>query len=206
MFKIRNATHHDLPQLLELESIWPKAARATEQDLSARISAFSEGYFVAEDSMGIYGSMIAHPYRYDPNDLSDFKSWNHVHERCFLGQSTLNDCNALYIISTTNKKTNITGELARRCMEHVFMLARDMHHAYVLSGVLLPGYARYIKKYGQISPEAYVFKKKNGRFVDPMIDKLTRLGFYVPTKQHVIANYFPDAKSLNYSALVVKSL
>jgi hypothetical protein len=206
MFKIRNATEQDLPQLLELENIWPEATRATEHNLKRRIHTFSAGYFVVEDSSGIYASMITHPYRYDPNDLSNFKNWEHVNQRCYLEQTVLDDCNALYIISATNKKTNISGDLSRSFMEHVFKLAQNMNKIYILAGILLPGYARFIQKYGEVTPEAYAFKKKNGRFIDPMIDKLTRLGFIVPEKNHVIANYFPDDNSLNYSALVVKSL
>lgn len=206
MCTIRHATPTDIPQLLELEQVWSDATRATEPVLKNRIETFSEGYFVVEDSTGIYASIIAHPYRYDPDDLSNFKNWEHVNQRCFSEQGVSSDCNALYIISATNKKTNITGELARNCMEHLFKLAQSMNQKYVLAGVLLPGYARFLKKYGAIDPETYVFQQQNGRFVDPMIEKLKRLGFVVPTKQHVIANYFPDENSLNYSALVVKSL
>ncbi|MDF1683204.1 MAG: hypothetical protein P1U36_00960 [Legionellaceae bacterium] len=206
MFQIRHAMPKDLPQLLELEKVWPEAARATAQDLSRRIDAFAAGFFVVEDSSGIYASMICYPYSYDPSNLSNFKSWDHVNKQCFLEQAMPDDCNALYILSATNKKTNIAGDLSRSFMEHVFKLAINMNEKYVLAGILLPGYARYIKKYGQITPEAYVFKQINNRFVDPMIDKLTRLGFEVPQKDHVIADYFPDKNSLNYSALVVKSL
>jgi len=206
MFQIRNANQHDLEQLLELEKIWPEASRATERDLSLRIEAFAAGYFVVEDDAGIYASFIAHPYHYNPNDLSNFKSWNHVNTSCFLKQTMPDDGNALYIISATNKKPKPGWKLLRRCMEHVLKLAYAMNKNYILAGVLLPGYAKFLKKHGAIDPEEYAFKQINGRFVDPLIEKLRHVGFYVPTKQHVIAHYFPDAASLNYSALVVKSL
>jgi len=206
VFHIRNATQKDLPQLLELEKVWPEASRATERGLSLRIKAFAGGYFVAEDKAGIYASVIAHPYRYDPNDLSNFQSWNNVNKACFLNNKAQDDSNALYVISATNKKPSIGGRLARCFIERLFALAQSMNKSYLVAGVLLPGYANYIKKHGVIDPEQYVFKQLNGRFVDPLLEKLSRIGFYVPTKQHVIANYFPDEKSLNYSALVVKSL
>ena len=119
-FQIRNAMLTDLPQLLELENVWPKASRATKQDLMLRINTFSAGYFVVEDSTEIFASMIAHPYRYDPKNLSNFKSWDQVNQRCFIEEDVPDDCNALYILSATNKKTNIAGDLSRSFMEHVF--------------------------------------------------------------------------------------
>lgn len=206
VFQIRNATQHDLPQLLELEKIWPEASRATEQDLSLRIERFPVGYFVVEDKAGIYASVITHPYRYDPNDLSNFKHWKHVNKACFLKSSALDSANALYVISATNKKTKGGGQLARCFVERLVTLAQSMKKSYLVAGVLLPGYANYLKKHGAIKPDVYVFKQVNGRFVDPLIEKLSRIGFCVPTKQHVIADYYLDPNSLNYSALVVKPL
>jgi len=206
MFQIRNANQKDLPQLLELEKIWPEASRATEQELNQRIETFAAGYFVVEDEAGIYASFIVHPYRYDPNDLSNFQSWNDVNQACFLKNTVTDDCNALYVISATNKKSDMKGLFFRCSLGHLLKLAYSMNKTYLVAGILLPGYAGFLKKHGVIEPEAYVFKQINGRFVDPLIEKVRRIGFYVPSKTHVLTNYFPDEKSLNYSALVVKSL
>lgn len=206
VFSIRNATQKDLPELLELEKIWPESSRATEQELKRRIEAFAVGYFVAEDDAGIYASVVTYPYQYDPSDLSNYQNWKHVNQACFLNNTISATCNALYVISATSKKNTIGGQLAKSFMKRLVNLAQSIYQSYIVAGVLLPGYANYIKKHGGIEPAMYVSKQFNGRFVDPMIEKLSRIGFSVPTKQHVIANYFPDEQSLNYSALVVKTL
>ena len=206
VLQIRNATQKDLPQLLDLEKIWPESSRATEQGLNHRIETFAAGFFVVEDEAGIYASVIAHPYRYDSNDLSNFQSWNDVNQLCFLKNTVIDDCNALYVISATNKKSDMAGLFFRCCVDRLVKLAYSMNKLYLVAGVLLPGYANYIKKYGAIEPDTYVFKQINGRCVDPLIEKLRRIGFSVPSKSHVLAEYYPDSNSLNYSALVVKSL
>tara|TARA_R110002126_G_scaffold273866_1_gene418596 strand:+ start:120391 stop:121014 length:624 start_codon:yes stop_codon:yes gene_type:complete len=206
MFQIRNATHDDLPQLLELENVWPEDTRATEHDLNLRINAFPAGYFVAESDLGIIGSMIAHPYVYNPYDLSNFKSWEKVNQACAIQRIPFDGCNALYLLSGTNTAHGYAKALFIQALERALDLAKKIGKSYIVAGIILPGYARFISKHGLITPENYVFKQSNGRCVDPYIERFRQLGFHVPTKEHVIANYFPDKNSLNYSALVVKSL
>lgn len=206
VFTIRNATQKDLPQLLELEKIWPEASRATEQELNQRIERFAAGYFVAEDNLGIISSMITHPYVYNPNDLSSFDNWDNVNQACLTQRIPFDDCNALYILSGTSKTNHYAGALFSGALACALNLAKEMGKSYVLAGALLPGYARFVKKYGMTTAQDYVFKQSNHRFVDPLIERYRRVGFYVPSKEHVLADYYPDSNSLNYSALVVKPL
>jgi len=85
-------------------------------------------------------------------------------------------------------------------------LAKEMGKRYVIGGALLPGFAKYKSRHEQISASDYVFKKSQGRFIDPLIEKYRRVGFHVPDENHVFENYFPDDNSLGHSALVVKDL
>lgn len=205
-YQVRNATITDLDLLVELEKKWPIESRATEYELKIRIEKFAAGYFIAEDSTGIIGSIIAHPYYYDPNDLSNFASWATLVNKCYSPDEILPEPNALYIISGTSNKPNYEANFFNTGVNLITELAKKLGLSYVIGGALLPGYSYFLDKNSKISAEDYVFEKNKRRSVDPLIEKYRRIGFHVPHKNHVLANYFPDKQSLNYSALVVKTL
>ena len=98
------------------------------------------------------------------------------------------------------------GEVFDGGVNHVVDLAARLGKRYVVGGCLLPGYSRYTRKHGDISAAEYVFKKMHDKSIDPLLEKYRRLDFHVPDENHIIANYFLDDTSFNYSALVVKSL
>jgi hypothetical protein len=204
-FSIRTVKPSDIHQLVELEKEWPEDARATQQELQNRIDKFRQGFFIAENETGIIASIISYPYHYQPGDLSNFASWEMVAAKCYHTHELPADANALYILSGTSKP-GYGSDLFDGGVNHVVDLGREMGKHYIIGGCLLPGYARYISKHEPISAGDYVFKKSQGRYIDPLIEKYRRLAFYVPDKNHVIANYFPHAPSLNYSALVVRDL
>ena len=84
--------------------------------------------------------------------------------------------------------------------------AKQLKFQFVVAGAVIPGYDKYCKRYGPIAAEEYVFMTKGRRFVDPLLASYQRIGFQVPDKSHVKANYYPDPDSHNYAALVVKSV
>lgn len=202
----RNATMNDVPQLIELEKVWPESSRATEDDFIRRINRFPEGFFVAEDESGIIGSIIAHPYHYEPKNLSNFKSWDTVSETCYGSDQPISGGNVLYIVSGTSNKAAYDANFFNEGIRLMLELAMKLGLEAVVAGALLPGYANYLKINNWRCAEDYVFETRRGRCVDPLIEKYRRLGFQVPDKHHVIANYFPDENSLNYSALVLKNI
>lgn len=203
-FHARTATLSDLSQLVILENEWPENARATEDQLRERILKFPKGFFIAEDETGIVASIICCPYDYQPNDLSNFSSWDVVISKGYSGN--LAETNALYVVSGTTKKSRYSSDLFDAGVTHVVDLAKAMGKQYVVAGCLLPGYAKFKEKNKDATADEYVFTKVQERFVDPLIEKYRRLQFIVPNKHHVIANYFPHEDSLNYSALAVRNL
>lgn len=205
-FSIRSVLLSDIDQLLELEKEWPENARATKDDLLFRINKFQEGYFIAEDETGIIASIICYPYHYQQQNLSNFNNWETVVNKCYFGNENIAETNALYIISGTSKPTKHGGEVFDGGVTHVVELAKKLGKQFVVGGCLLPGYARYISKHGDMTAADYVFKQVQNRRIDPLIEKYRRLEFHVPDSHHVIANYFPHAPSLDYSALVVRDL
>lgn len=204
-FAIRTVEQSDIKELVELEKEWPENARASEQTLLDRINKFQQGYFIAENETGIIASIISFPYLYFPYDLSNFHNWEMVVKKCYESDEIPANTNALYILSGTSKP-GYGSDLFDGGVNHVVELANKMDKQYVIGGCLIPGYARYLAKRECISAADYVFKKTQNRFVDPLIEKYRRLGFFVPDKNHVLANYFPHESSLNYSVLTIKDL
>ncbi len=205
-FQIRNATLDDLPQLLELENEWPEHVRAPKEELARRMQKFAAGYFIAIDHSGTIASIISHPYHYRNSDLSNYRTWEHIVHECYSQDLTVNETNALYIVSGTTKKTPYVTELFNAGIHLVIDLAKLMNKRYVIAGALLPGFARFKQAYAQASVSDYVFRKSQGRYIDPLLEKYRRIGFHVPDENHIVENYFPDDSSLGYSALVVKDL
>lgn len=204
-FSIRTVQLSDIDQLLELEKEWPEHARAPKEILLHRINRFQPGFFIAENETGIIASIISHPYFYQADDLSNFINWEMVAKKCYQSDESPTHSNALYILSGTSKP-GYGSDLFDGGVNHVVALAKELGKHYVIGGCLLPGYARYRTKNEPISAVDYTFKKSQGRFIDPLIEKYRRLDFYVPDKNHVIADYFPHEPSLNYSALVVRNI
>lgn len=198
------AEYSDLPQLLELEKVWPEKARATYEQLKYRIDTFAEGYIVAVDKTGVIASIICHPYVYNPDDLSLYPNWKSVVAKCY--EYKPEETNALYIIAGTCKPGPYAGRVFDFGIELVVALAKKMGKRYVVGGCLLPGYARYKEKHGDIPAADYVFTKSNNRWIDPLIEKYRHHGFSVPSKEHVVENYYGDMASCNYSALVICEL
>lgn len=203
-FTIREAILTDLEALLELEKEWPLDVRASKEILSFRINKFPQGFLIAENTSGIIASIICCPYFYSVDDISYFKNWETVVQQGY--ERDQSSSNALYIVSGTTKQNPYGNVLFAAGIQKVFELANLMKVQYLIAGCLLPGYRKYIQKNGFIEAADYVFKKTQSRFIDPLIEKYRRLGFIIPDKKHVIANYFPDESSLNYSALAVRKL
>lgn len=204
-FTIRTATLNDLPQLIELEKEWPEDARASSQQLEARIKRFPEGYFVGEDETGLVGSLITHPYWYQANNLSNYQNWDHVVNHCYNNHND-QTTNALYIVAGTTKKTRHGAMLFNSGIQRAIELAKSLGKEYIVGGALLPGFAHYLESHPQSNAEEYVFKQVKGKLLDPLIEKYRRIGFVVPDKSHILADYFPHTGSKNYSALVVKKI
>lgn len=202
----RNPTHADIEQLIELEKEWPEESRASKETLLFRIDKFQQGFFVAVENDEIIASIICHPYNYQPQNITNFSNWEKVVSECYADNYDLSNTNALYIVSGTSKTNRHGSEMFEFGITHVVALAKKLGKEFVVGGCVLPGYSRYVEKYGHISAVEYAFKQTQTRSVDPLLDKYRRLGFKVPDENHVIENYFAHAGSMNYSALVVHQL
>ncbi len=209
-FQIRNANLHDIEKILELEKVWDAENRASEAEIKFRLNKFPAGFFIAENSeKDVVASIIACPTHYNPSNINNSHTWEHWVKNGYSDSenSTNHETkNALYILSGTVKPSFLSATLFAEGVNSVVNLASHLGKKYIIAGALIPGYAKYLQNNPHTSAADYVFTKRGFCFVDPLIEKYRRIGFFVPDKNHVIADYYLSDESHNYSAIVVKEL
>jgi len=201
---IRNASLNDLDGIMDVEQDWPEGQRAGKDKFIARLDKFPEGFFLAEIDGKIVGTSTSCLIKYNPMRPEVYKSWNVVTNDGYIFRpEEIERPNALYIVSIGIKKGYRSKGIFQRFVKAQVELAIRLNLSYILAGAIMPRYDYYCKKYGDVSAEEYAFIKIGRRLVDPLLELLRRLGFYVPDKRHVIRDYYNDTKSRNYSTLVV---
>ena len=204
---IRKAAAGDLDRIMAVEESWPDAARAPREKFVARLEKFPDGFFLVEQAGHVCGTITSCPLRYDPTRIHRLSSWNEVTNNGYLHDiEEIENYNSLYIVSGVVAKDVRGGDVFERLVDAEVSLAGTLGLEYVLAGAVIPGYARYLEKHGPIPAQEYVMLRRGKRLVDPFLEKYRRIGFTVPDKDHVIEEYFPDARSMNYAAIVVRAL
>jgi len=204
---IRTATLDDVEEIMAVEESWPEEARASVEKVVTRIEKFARGFFVAEQQGKMIATIACCPHLYDPKNLENMRSWNQVtNHGMYYDCERLENFNSLYIVSGVVDKSYRGTNLILDGFATVIRLAEELDYDYVVGGAVIPGYARYCQKYGMIPAADYVFKTRGTRFVDPLLAHYQKMGFSVPDERHVVPEYYPDAPSMNYAALVVKDL
>ena len=204
---IRNATIDDLDQIEAVERSWPESGRATRDKFVARLERFPRGFFVAESSGRIYATITSCPIHYDSADLDGLSTWSKVTRDGYLqAKHDLAACNAIYIVSGVIDKSHRGSGIFAPMVEREVALAQELRLKYVVAGAFIPGYADYCREHGEISAPDYAFLIQGRRLVDPLLQMYAGIGFSVPDRRHIVSDYFPDADSQNYAALVVRRL
>ncbi len=200
-----------MPAILTVEQSWPESGRAGEDKFLARIRKFPQGFFLAclNNETGaetVAATITAMPLDYQPATAVHFRSWNQVTHDGYLYDVDLSDCNALYIVSGVidqrYRGLNIFAPMVLREVE----LAQSLGLRYVLAGAVIPGYRKFCQKHGNASAYDYCATRRGKHLVDPLLAMYETIGFSVPDERHVLADYYPDAASQNYAALVVRDL
>lgn len=203
-FKIRNATEADLDNLMIVEQTWPLEQRATADRLLSRLKIFPEGFWVAELDDAVIGFSTSCPLHYSSSDLSRFNAWSQVTNNGYLFPcDATGSANALYVVSTVIMKEH----RGKGLFEEFFRIHKEVTHqlglAYSLTGAILPGYDAYCRKHGEVSAYHYATIHCQGNLVDPLIRKLTAVGYVLPDRNHLKADYFQSAPSRDYAAILV---
>ena len=204
---VRNALEADLDQVMDVEQSWPEHERASRDKFVARLDRFPAGFFVALQDGRIRATMTACPIVYSPDRLDRFRTWDEVTNCGFLHEiGPLDTYNAICLVSGVVQQACRGGDLFQRLIRAEVSLAGRLAFQYVVAGAVIPRYAWYCDKYGEIPAEQYVFLKRGQRFLDPFMERYRQLGFRVPDGNHVIREFFPDVASRSYAALVVRKI
>jgi GNAT superfamily N-acetyltransferase len=198
----RQACLDDLDEIMRVEESWPEEQRASRDMLETRLRKFPQGFIVAELAGTIAGTLSSCLLDYRPAEPHRFESWNSVTNSGYLPDSVGTE-NALYLVSGVVDKVHRGKQVFQHMIRAIVQVAQSMDLEYVVAGAVLPGFDAYCREHGGIDAADYVFIKQGGRFVDPFMDVYRRLGFGVPDKEHVVADYYPDEASHHYAGIVV---
>jgi hypothetical protein len=203
-FNIRNATKADINDLMRVEQTWPEDQRASVDKFLARLEKFPEGFWVGEVDNRIVGMTTSCIVHYDPKDLSPFCSWNHATNNGYIFPvEGIAYPNALYVVSTVIEKAFRGNGLFQAFFEKHKEVTALRGLTYCLTGAMLPGYNAYFLSHGNVSAYDYAMQRKNGRVIDPLVEKLMACGFELPDERHIIPDYFHSPESRDYAALLV---
>ena len=210
-FYIRNAQIADLPGILEVEKSWPESGRAGADKFTARIQKFAKGFFVVCKTLAngddkLVATITSMPLPYDINEVSQFTTWDEVTHHGFLGDCSLHNKNALYIISGVIDKEHRGENIFEPAVLRIVKQAQDLGMRYVIAGAVIPGYRKYCQNHGEIPAWEYCQQHKGSKLVDPLLAMYEGIHFTVPNASHVVPGYYPDDASRNYAAIVVRDL
>ncbi len=205
----RTALESDIDELLLVEESWPVGERANKMQLLSRMRKYSKGFWVEESRAAgrFIGFITSFPCIYLPGKPCQFSSWDEV---------TCNGCfpdafdptfNALYVASSVVDREYHGGERYAAMVRSFFLyIKHSLGIRWVVTGAVMPGYDAYCKKHGEISAVDYALKENNGRPIDPFLRKLKGLGLSIPGADYIRENYYADAPSRHYAAVLVADL
>lgn len=207
----KNAEITDLPKILEVEKSWPEAGRASADKFIARIEKFSKGFFLILKNLPsgeekVIATITTMPLLYSPTLVGQFTTWDKVTHHGMLDDCSLQNKNALYIISGVIDKDHRGENVFEYAVLKVVKLAQDLGLRYVIAGAVIPGYKKYCQSAGILPAWDYCQLRKGSKPVDPLLAMYESIQFKVPNSLHVVAEYYPDDASRNYAALVVRDL
>lgn len=201
---IRNATSEDLPAIMDVERDWPRSERAPVEKMAARLERFPEGVFVGEVEGRVVGVTTSCPTVYEPDHVDVFTSWDAVTNKGWLrDRDEIAGANAVYIVSTGIKKAYRGSGLFRPLIGRQIDLSRRLGLRYCVTGVILEGYAAYLRDNAPLPAADYALLRPNGCHVDPLLEKARHAGFRVPDARHVVPGYFASEGALDWSAIMV---
>jgi len=183
--------------------MWPESQRASADQFRSRIHRFPEGVLVALHGQRYVACSTSCLMAYCPERIQDLKAWDQVTNHGFFPARMPRGANAVYIASNgivpDFRRTGLRERLVTRHLD----LAWRLGMRYVVTGAMLPGYADYCLRHGDIPVERYAALQHNDEPVDPTLRKLARLGLELPSSDHLIAGYYPSPESRDYAALLV---
>jgi len=207
MINVRQAKPDDIVEIMRVEESWPEHERASRALMMERLEKFPVGFIVGEVDNKIVATLTSCLMHYDPLAPDHLKNWDVVTNYGHLpDEGAIDNPNALYLVSAVIDKDMQGKQLYPSMVNAIVGVAKSLGVQYIVAGAVIPGYDAYCREHGNIDAREYVFMKKDDGFVDRFIDIYRKLDFYVPDRNHVIENYYPDEASRHYAAIVVHKL
>ncbi|MEU5759960.1 hypothetical protein [Nocardia sp. NPDC047648] len=202
--RVRQAALDDLDEIMAVEQDWEESQRASRDQMTARLRAFPEGFWIFEQDDEVVGTLMGFPMRYTPDKIAELSDWDTVTGHGYYPTIDLDAANAIYLASGSLKRSARGGMAYAVMMETPVELAERLTLDYVLTGAKIPGYDAYCRRFGEIDAGDYAFRQLGGCLVDPFLEMYRGHGYLVPDRQHIIPDYYPDPPSRDYGAIVVR--
>ncbi|MGP3974367.1 hypothetical protein ACTWQF_10190 [Streptomyces sp. 8N114] len=190
--------------IMAVEQDWEESQRASVDQMLIRLQAFPEGFWLFEQDGEVVGTLMGFPMWYSPDQVSELSSWDAVTNQGYYPEIDLTSANALYLASGSLKRIARGSTAYSTMMEVPVGLARRLGLGYVLAGAKIPGYDAYCRRFGEIEARDYAFLELNGCLVDPFLEMYRGHDYLVPDRTHIVPDYYPDAMSRDYGAIVVR--
>ena len=203
-FRIRQAAASDLSHIMNIEMDWPEEQRCTLEKFVSRMDIFPKGFFVVEMDSEVVAVSTSTLVHYNSESIEAFSSWALCTNDGFLQPlGNFDDYNALYIVSNGIMKKARRIGIREEIIKAHLQLARDLGLEYVVTGAMIPGYRSFCQSRGFLPAAEYAILEENGRLIDPTLRKLASLGLELPTKDHIIEDFYPSPESHDFGALLV---
>ncbi|MBI3810945.1 MAG: hypothetical protein HY283_01890, partial [Nitrospirae bacterium] len=166
---------------MQVEQDWPEGQRAPAEKMLARIEKSGAGVFVAVVDGAIVGVTTSCLLRYEPEHLNRFKSWDDVtNHGWFFNPGEIKNPNAVYVAPTGIRESHRGSGIFRKLIGAQIELSRRLGLRFCITAAIMEGYATYRKTHASVSAKEYALIRKGDAFVDPLIEKLRRVGFSLP--------------------------
>ena len=193
--RIRQATHGDIPELLQVESAaWPEEARASEEMLSSRVGLFPEGVLCAVVNFSIVGFICTEIIDQQPEQIHE--NWSQLTDDGYIRKTHNPSGTTLFGVSMSVLPGAPTNTAFALC-ESAKKLAIRKHLPFVVLGSRIPRFHRFADT---MDVEEYIQTFRNGKHLDPELDLYKRIGL-VPIRP--LPGFFPDPASCNFGVLMI---
>jgi hypothetical protein len=193
--KVRLADQSDLDRYIKIqEHSWEDGLEVSHDRARSRFLVNRGGILVAEYQGTVVGTITT--IRINNYDFDHPMTWNQVtgNGYCRTHQPEGKICYGVDLsVDHTLAPPGTVDALFVACMQYVI----DLGVKYFVLGGRMPGYHEYTEHF---TPEDYLFRKVNGKYMDRQVQMYSEVPLMKVLR--VIPDYFEDPASLNYGVLL----
>lgn len=181
----------------------------TKKQFNAWLKVFPEGFFVIEQLGEIKGYIYFQVCDFNPEDISDNRSFNEITDFGYTLKSHDIKSFCLYVVSVAS----ISSGLGRSLIKKGYYFTNELNKKYYAGACRIPSFLKYVRKNNKEPSKEVIdkyvkmvtdtVKKRNSseiKYFDPAISTILRteeIDYY-----RNIENFLPDKASCNWAAVV----